>query len=259
MEMRLSSIVQFFSDIQNLPAAAISPTQYSSPVRAINVKSFLDAVSKRIEEAESRQRQIEKKEATGFNIFDLIEPDENKLSDILAGLLDPKGKHGQGDQFLRLLLEQLNIDSPHLLTKSATVLREAPTHQIRKYRRRMDILVRMENGVLLAIENKVDSLEQPEQVQDYLKHLQCCAVNEKLIYLTPDGRPPQSLKPTIINRHAKNGKLYCWSYQRELRLWLEVCRENCNAARIRDFLTDFIVYIETNLNRQTETSLLGIS
>jgi hypothetical protein len=32
--------------------------------------------------------------ATGFNVFHLIEPDENKLSDILAGLLDPKGSHG---------------------------------------------------------------------------------------------------------------------------------------------------------------------
>ena len=32
----------------------------------------------------------------GFNVFDAIRPDENRLSDILRDLLDPRGSHGQG-------------------------------------------------------------------------------------------------------------------------------------------------------------------
>ena len=53
--------------------------------------------------------------------FTLIEPDENKLSDILADPLDPKAIHGQDDLFLRLLFKQLGLGSDSKLTKNATV------------------------------------------------------------------------------------------------------------------------------------------
>src|SRR5207237_4404982 len=119
---------------------------------------FFDTINHRVELAEAQQRRIDKRRATGFNVFHLIEPDENKLSDILADLLDPKGGHGQGDLFLRLLFKQLGLGSNPKLTKNATVQREAPTHGILKYRRRIDVFV--EAAALLVIENKLDSLEQ---------------------------------------------------------------------------------------------------
>jgi hypothetical protein len=160
-----------------------------------HLKRFFSAVGSRVAIAEKKQRQRDRKEATGFNVFDLIYPDENKLSDILADLLDPKGNHGQGDLFLRLLFKQLELGSDAKLTKDATVHREAPTHGIQKYLRRIDVLV--EAGILLAIENKVDSIEQHEQVKDYLEHLRYCTqvrpAPSMLIYLTPDGRPPESI------------------------------------------------------------------
>lgn len=197
---------------------------------------------------------MDKRHATGFNVFDLIEPDENKLSDILACLLDPKGNHGQGDLFLRLLFKQVGLGSDAKLTKNGKVQREAPTHGILKYRRRMDVLV--EAGALLAIENKVDSLEQPEQVKDYLAHLDKCTrggqVQSTLIYLTPDGRSPQSLDPVALRQQQLNGRLHCWSYHNELRAWLEECRERCEARRIGDFISDFVAYIESVLERISE-------
>lgn len=39
--------------------------------------------------------------ATRFNVFEYIQPNENRLSDLIADLLDPKGKHGQGQVLLR--------------------------------------------------------------------------------------------------------------------------------------------------------------
>ena len=56
----------------------------------------------------------------------------------------------------------------------------------------MDVLI--EAGMLkVAIENKVESIDQPEQVKDYLEHLRYCTrvppARSMLIYLTPDGRP----------------------------------------------------------------------
>ena len=224
------------------------------PVDPRELERFFADVSYRVRLAERLQCQLDVRLATRFNVFDLIEPDENKLSDVLACLLNPKGAHGQGDLFLRMLFRRVGLGSDARLTKDGTVQREAPTDRILKYRRRMDVFVQA--GALLAIENKVDSLEQPEQVKDYLAHLDNCTrggrVQSTLIYLTPDGRSPESLSPAALKQYQASGRLHCWGYQNELRAWLEDCRRDCEAQRIRDFLSDFLAYIESDLKRESE-------
>jgi hypothetical protein len=215
---------------------------------------FFAETGELIKQAEVKQRELDKTEASGFNVFSLIEPDENKLSDILADMLDPKGTHGQGNLFLRLLFKKLGFDSTDTLTKSAVITREARTHGIEKYRRKIDVLI--EAGVLVAIENKVDSPEQTDQVKDYLDHLRYCtrrhSVRSVLIYLTPDGQQPMSLRSADLKRHQESGELNCWSYRRELRGWLEACINECKAQRFICFISDFIGYIESALKRNSE-------
>jgi hypothetical protein len=253
-----SQLDQFFAGIGSLMKLVQTNSSHGSrrpPVCKPDLEHFFASVSHRVELAETQQRRIDKRLATGFNVFHLIDPDENKLSEILARLLDPKGGHGQGDLFLRLLFKQLGLGSDAKLTKNATVQREAPTHGIQKYRRRMDVFV--EAGALLAIENKLDSPEQRDQVKDYLEHLQQCAKGRqtRLIYLTPDRRPPVSLHSSVIEQQQAVGKLHCWSYQDELGAWLESCRRECEAQKIRYFLSDFIDYIESMLKRESENNL----
>ena len=215
------------------------------------VEKFFSNIKHKVE---PQQRRHDRQWATGFNVFNFIEPDENKLSDVLAWLLDPQESHGQGDLFLRLLFKQLGLGADAKLTVDAMVRREAPTFGIQKYRRRMDVLV--EAGEWLAIENKVDSPEQPEQVKDYLEHLHRCTRNRSiestLIYLTPDGRLPESLRPAVLNKCEESGRLHCWNYQVELRSWLEDCRRGCEAQKIKIFLTDFIGYVESELEREAK-------
>ena len=249
---------QFFEDIgSQMGRDGTHLARASSGLRGQQeLERFFSAVDHRVILAEARQRRIDKRLASGFNVFDLIEPDENKLSDILKILLDPTGDHGQGDLFLRLLFKQLDLHPGPGLTTRATVRREARTYGILKHRRRMDVLV--EAGVLLAIENKVDSLEQPDQVKDYLEHLRRCAsgrsVQSTLIYLTPGGRPPDSLTSAVLEQQTANRRLHCWSYPKELRSWLKSCHQECAAARICDFLVDFMNYIESTLKRDPEVS-----
>ena len=246
---------QFFAAIEPKVGFAGTNTAGAS-VAKFEVADFFTTIQARVKVAEEQQRRIDRRLATAFNVFHLIEPDENKLSDILADLLDPKGSHGQGDLFLRLLFERVDLGSAAKLTKNATVQREAPTHGILKYLRRMDVFV--EAGALLVIENKLDSLEQHEQVKDYLAHLDTCLRGRKsrLIYLTPDGRQPESLSPTALLQEQENARLHCWSYQIELRAWLEDCRRECKAQRIRDFITDFMGYIDVVFRGQPrETDL----
>jgi hypothetical protein len=220
-----------------------------------HLKRFFSAVGGRVAIAEKKQRQRDRKEATRFNVFDLIDPDENKLSDVLADLLDPKGNHGQGDLFLRLLFKQLDLGPDAKLAKDATVRREVPTHGILKYLRRIDVLV--ETFMLLAIENKVDSIDQPEQVKDYLEHLRHCTQVRRapsmLIYLTRDGRPPESISREVVDQEVAGKRLCYWSYGRDLRAWLKECGSQCEAPRIRDFLSDFVRYVDLVLKEEPET------
>jgi hypothetical protein len=221
------------------------------PITAQDVATFFAAATSVIAEAEMREREVNRFHANQFNVFSLIDPDENKLSDILADLLNPRGQHGQGNLFLRLLIEQLGMIGGNVATETVRVEREAPTHEIRKYRRRIDILVK--SAVIVAIENKIDSLEQDDQVKDYLDHL--CVVSNgwqtpaTLIYLTPNGRYPESLAPEERLEFQEKGLLKCWSYSKELQYWLGSCRGECEADKIRHFLADFASYIESTVTR----------
>lgn len=218
----------------------------------IELGRFFREAGQKLAAFEQSRLRHDKALATGFNVFQFIEPDENRLSDVLAFLLNPKESHGQGDLFLRLMFRQLRlvVDTKH--TQRATVRREAATHNILNHRRRMDILV--EAGAWLAIENKIDSAEQPEQVKDYLEHLHyyACdrAARAALIYLSPNGRLPESISASEIETLNASGTLHCWSYQEQLRQWLERCRRDCAAPRIRNFLTDLMQYIEVQYQRE---------
>jgi hypothetical protein len=243
-----SEIEQFFFDISELmEAPQLKPAKSE-------LERFASTVTRKIKLATAQEAKINKIKATRFNVFNLIEPDENKLSDILAGLLDPHGDHGQGDLFLRLFFKRLGPSFESKATKNATIQREAPTHGILKYRRRIDILIDV--GELIAIENKVDSPEQTDQVKDYLEHLSHCtrsrSIQGTLIYLTPEGKHPVSLSPMVLKTFLSNRSLYCWSYAHELRTWLDACCAECKSQKICCFLADFIGYIETKMNREPE-------
>ena len=137
-----------------------------NPISLPELEQFFDDATYRVELAESMQRRMDLKLATRLNIFKVFEPDENKLSDILADLLDPKGSHGQGNLFLKEIFQKLNLHQSDHTAKDVVVQREAPTDRILAHRRRIDVLVQAD--ALLAIENKVDSLELLDQVKDYL-------------------------------------------------------------------------------------------
>lgn len=255
-----SELERFFADISHRTQLAQTDLAHGSSrlpgdhremeEDRANLQRFFDDVRYRVHLAERLQGHLDKRLATGFNVFDLIEPDENKLSDILARLLDPKGTHGQGDLFLRLLFERLDLCPDANLTKDVTVQREAPM----KDHRRVDVLINA--GILVAIENKVDSDEQQGQVKDYLEHLSACkpgqTIPNTLIYLTPDRRSPKSLSNSELEIHQESRRLHCWGYQDELGDWLKACRRDCEAQKIRDFLSDFIAYIESDLKRESE-------
>ena len=95
-------------------------------------------------------------------------------------------------------------------------------------------------------------------MKDYLEHLARCtsATGQRyaLIYLTPDCRQPDSLNADELRTAKIERRLFCWSYQCELKDWLEACHRECKAQKIQFFLSDFIARIKSHLQREQKTS-----
>jgi hypothetical protein len=71
------------------------------------VSHFYNDLQCRLAIFQALKRYLDRDLARDFNLFDYIEPNENRLSDIMADLLRSDGPHGQGSIFLEAFL-QLN-------------------------------------------------------------------------------------------------------------------------------------------------------
>jgi len=183
--------------------------------------------------------------ASRFNVFQYIKPNENNLSDIIADLLNPQGKHGQKDVFLQAFVNLISEEFSYELT-SCRVGRETSTAYIANNQRRMDITLKFANKFEIAIENKPWDSEQENQLQDYQEHLQR-KYGEKfcLVYISGDGSPPVSIAPELKDKMEVEGRLVVLTYAEDMLRWLESCYKECKAEKIRSFIKDFMQYIES--------------
>ncbi len=192
--------------------------------------------------------------ARDFNVFKYIAPDENLISDILRDFLDPAGPHGQGELFLREFLEIVNpnINITSLTTDEVSVTREHATEAIPNSQRRVDIVVKIEPFPLwLGIENKPWAGDQPKQLHDYAEYLRNKVQrNFVLVYLSGSGTGPEevSITPEELRELEHENQFVNLGYRNHLCHWLEICRQKCQADRVRDFIQDFINYIESNFS-----------
>lgn len=169
--------------------------------------------------------------APGFNMVSCFNPNENKLSAVIAMLLDPNGGHGQGSLFLSAFLnklkegfddktvailkahfgvEQINKYKEALENKLKNKLIDAElkritekprcevaTSNIANSQRRIDILIHFNTketkGFGIAIENKPSAPDQDDQLKEYNDHLfkQYGKDNYLQIYLSGSGNLPE--------------------------------------------------------------------
>ena len=239
----------FFKDCAPVVPVADSKAKSSTRNRfppSEELESFFSDLDFRLEIQRKTELQTNRYLAGKFSVFPFIEPDENKLSRILAMLLDPRGAHGQQELFLKLFVAGLKRNSETNL-QNAKVVQEAITSNLSR-NRRIDILVT--TGIFaLAIENKVESDEQEDQLKDYHEHLK--KLNKEdycLVFLTPARRELISIPDEMASTLRKKKNLIEMTY-REIREWLEECRRWCEAEKMRQFLADFIQYVDLHLLR----------
>lgn len=186
------------------------------------------------------KRYMDRFLSTDFNVFDRIKPKENALSDIIADLLNPAGSHGQQRIFLNAFLRRINTNGG-LLEQPCEVHREFYFTN-KSDSGKIDILVTFDSDFRIGIENKWETGEGNDQLRKYRDYLNKVSNGQFcLIYLTPDGREPDSISPKDENR------LLLMSYRSHILEWLRECCQLCESDKFRWFLRDFMDYILTRI------------
>ena len=198
--------------------------------------------------------------APNFSLMDLLMPDELRLSNLIAELLNPSGHHGQGHSFLQAFLSVTAKRSPRAAfflelaaawssPTKVTVRLEVPTMYIPSSQRRMDILLEGA-GYGLMIENKPWAGDQQAQLRDYATALQQ-QFGERfaMIYLTGAGHEPSvySIPKDDWSQRVDAGRAISLSYQPAILEWLAECERSCRADAVRAALRDVGRYVGSRL------------
>jgi hypothetical protein len=217
---------------------------------ARSIERFFGGLGQDLRAAREAKRDRDVFIAEDFSVFHYIEPDEPRISEIVADLLRPRGRHGQGTAFLAEFLRVLKFSACAL--EDAKIETEARTVHISSHRRRLDILVDLGTcGV--GIESKVFGAEdQPGQLAEYASELDTrFGGNFKLLYLSygPTGPSAESLPERERDRLDDAGKLTVVACAEFLHSWIQVCESLCNAEKVRWFLREFLAYIDAYMTR----------
>jgi hypothetical protein len=150
-----------------------------------------------------------------FNIFEILNLSTNEVrthSAFISELLDRKGRHGQGDVFLRIflsLIEIQNFDTENSRVEIETYIGEINDDKTEGGR--LDIFIATKNSPNIIIENKIYAVDQTNQLLRYSNF----DPSATLIYLTLDGRNS--------SEQFEGQNVIALSYSQDITRWLEEC------------------------------------
>jgi hypothetical protein len=200
---------------------------------------FFNSISSKIKLVSQIDDLYSKKLAPKFNSHNFLTWNENKVSEIIAFLLDPNADHQQGDIYLQLFLKHFNIDFFYSDISQIEVKVEDTTLE----RRRVDIIISSRiNDHLIGIENKIYpwTLDQNNQVKDYLHYLSTMSKNYCLFYLAPKSKSlsEQSAGESFRDQ-VENRRLILINYEDHFLDLLKQFSLHSENERVRCFISDF--------------------
>ena len=233
---------------------------------------FFDELAPRLETARVLDKELDRKLAHRFNVFDYLRTNELGLSRVIADLLDPKASHGQGVLFLRAFLEKLEGFRETLrwpdLHGTSVRCEEKITEG------RIDVVVRIKGSGgethCLVLENKPYAYDQESQVERYLEYF---GKDDRflLTYLSPTGEGPSevsvpkdelakwknhfAIMPYVEGHEEWEDGFDDYRLKgHSLADWLGECRKNCEVDRLRWFLADLERFCQGRFGGQAMTT-----
>ena len=197
---------------------------------------ILQCLLSKLNEKHLKYQKLNQLSLNSFNIFSILRKPNDEVnlhSKFIFELLNPKGSHQQGDRFLKLFFEELELETEHLKYEG---FRE-------KFN--IDILLTSKNRAII-IENKIDTQDHSNQLSSYYQRIQEEGYRENQIiffYLTLFEEEPNEVK---MRDKVKN-----ITYQYEIRNWIEASiKEVIKLPILRDTLVQYLKLI----NQLTEQS-----
>ena len=231
-----------------------------------NLKTLLAEVG-RIVQLDAKQREEGEKRGEMFNIFEIlkVETDEPRVhSAFLAARLNPKGKHGAGDRFLRAFIDTMDcLKDFEFDTQDAKVEIEYPIgnkNEDATEGGRIDILITSTDGSkAVIIENKIYAGDQEKQLVRYNNYAKKVYSDYRLLYLNLYGYEASeySAKEESSKTLQAGNDYYPIGYDKEIIDWLDTCI--ADAARlplVRESIIQYQNLIKklTNQNMEKEYS-----
>ena len=184
-----------------------------------------------------------------FNIFETLRivRHEERHSDMLAFLLNPRGKHGLTDYFLKqFIVDVLKTADNNALANDIRSL-DLQNAIVERESHRIDILIHdTSNKLVCIIENKIDTGEHSNQLERYL-----VAVRHRFgediqyfipIFLSPHGTPPEAenspylpISYQLIHDTLETVRL---AYQAQLQPSVNIMMEHYTTMLRRHIMTD---------------------
>ena len=203
-----------------------------------NLKTLLAEVG-RIVQLDAKQREEGEKRGEMFNIFEIlkVETDETRAhSAFIAALLNPNGKHGAGDHFLRAFIDTIDcLNDFEFDTQDAKVEIEysiGNKNEDATEGGRIDILITSTDGSkAVIIENKIYAGDQEKQLVRYANYAKKYS-DYRLLYLNLFGSEASeySVKDESDKTLQTGEDYFQIGYNKEIIDWLDACI--ADAARL---------------------------
>ena len=201
-----------------------------------DIDLLFDKVAK-IAISKNERELAAQKRGEKFNIFELLglQSDETRLhSTLLAELLNPSGKHGLGDEPLKLFLQYIcqnrlpNLDTNNVIVEKEHFIANLTTDY--KTGGRIDILIydtvdnKPKNAII--IENKIYAGDQYKQLYRYRNFAKDKFQQFVIFYLNLFGNPAsQESEGDQETDKVSSGEDYLTlSYKYDIIPWLKQCR-----------------------------------
>ncbi len=236
-----------------------------------NIQSLLS----QIKLISDHYKEMEDLSGESFNVFKVLKVERKEVkmhSAFIAELLKPKGSHKCGHIFLDLFIKQIGYSD--FIACSAKVEAEKYINVISdnyEHGGNIDIIVVDKEKKAIIIENKIDAIDQKNQLLRYFNY----GVNEfgelfNLYYLTLDGKEATNeslgLKPSeqpigLDGKEATNESLgnsskvkyIKISYKEHILLWLEECKEKAgNNSILKESIAQYINLVKWLTKQSSE-------
>lgn len=178
-----------------------------------------------------------------FRILNIRRRETRTHTPMLRELLDPNGSHGQGADFLQLFLQECGIQGFDATT--AKVREEFHIGKVSESEGgRLDLYLKdRTTNIRIGIENKIDAMEQENQIQRYQNFLH----NGYILYLTLNGSEPTSYNPVASSQVS----VQCISYAVHITRWLEACHRIASSAPlVRETITQYLHLVKELTNQK---------